>query len=68
MMRKFAEQDKTDIRTQGSTMADDGLVDLGIVDDDVGRTNGSRGNEVDRVAAEVGVGKETLPVPCRGIL
>ena len=49
-------------------MSDDGLVDLGIVDHDVRITNGTGRDEVDRVTAKVGVGKQLRPIPYGGVL
>ena len=53
------------VRTQGGTVSDDGLVDLTVVDDNVGIADGTRGDEVDWVRGEVRVCEETRSIPRR---
>jgi hypothetical protein len=56
------------VRTQRSTVANNGLIKLAVVNDDVGVTYCAGRNEVDWIVAEVGIREQTPSVPCRGVL
>lgn len=55
-------------RTQGGTMTDDGLIELAVVDDDVGITYRAGRDKVNGVAPEVRVREQLRPVPRSCIL
>lgn len=61
-------RERTSWLTQASAKTVDRLKNIGILDDDISLADGTRGDKVDRVWAEVGVSEETWTVPCSCIL
>lgn len=51
------------IHTESTTVTPDGLVALIIIDHNISLTNGSRGDKVNGVAAQVGVCEQLRAVP-----